>query len=99
MEEQLWLEETFPQFVNIDSSLRAEIPCFSTDQCTVSALSWDIDGEMADLTVEQRKAVSILYNLARKTVHLESHINFLQKSLECDFVPKNFRINQNRCYD
>ena len=47
---------------------------------------------MPCLTAEQKQTVKALYKFGRKVVHLETNIEFLQKSLEIDFIPKSFRL-------
>ena len=64
---------------------------FSAHLCTVQELSWP-PGRMSYLSAEQKQNIRFLYKTGRKIAHSEAHIEFLTKCLECDFIPKSFRL-------
>ena len=66
----------------------------SVDLCIVFEQSCDIYGEMACLTAEQKAALKCIYKTAKKLVHSESHIQFLEKCLELRFIPKSFQVKK-----
>ena len=71
-----------PDFYSLD---------FSAHLCTVQELSWP-PGRMSYLSAEQKQNIRFLYKTGRKIAHSEAHIEFLTKCLDCDFIPKSFRI-------
>ena len=69
---------------------------FPVDQCTVLKQSWkEVDKMAPNLTVEQNQVLKNVYKLGRKSIHLQSHVNFLNECLELDFIPKHFNIKNN----
>jgi hypothetical protein len=92
-EEQLWKADycsTFPVKSNI--SLQADCFVHPADQCTVQTLSCYFEGKMAYLSTEQKQTIKSLYKFARKTIHLETNLEFLTKCIETNFIPKSFRL-------
>jgi hypothetical protein len=49
---------------------------------------------MSCLTAEEKETLKYLYKVARKIVHSESHIQFLEKCLEFKYIPKSFQIKK-----
>ena len=95
LESQLWKTESSSFQVKSDSSLLEESLALSVNQCTVEALSCDLEEKMNNLSVEQKQTVKSLYKFARKTIHSEAHVDFLSKCQEVNFIPKSFRIKNN----
>ena len=91
LEDQFWLtDSTTFHSVNVDT-----YQTFSASHCTVQELSCDIDGEMSCLTSDQKQKMRKVYKFGRKTVHFESHFEFLGKCLK-NTLPGNLRTNQER---
>ena len=92
LEEQFWYSDiSFPQAVRSNSSWLEDCFTSSDNQSTVTKLSC-FPGKMSGLTTEQKAVIKSLYKFGRKIIHSESHIQFLKKSIESDFIPKNFRL-------
>ena len=89
------------QFCRTDSSDLHEIvtprEAFPSDQsvrhCTESQ-SCEIDSRMSDLTIEQKQIISSLYKNGRKIVNTKSHLEYLNRSLEFNFIPACFKITK-----
>ena len=90
---QFCATDQFSSFPGEESitSLLADCVVISGSQSTVTELSWDA-AEMAGLSANQKQTLKSLYKIGRKSINLESNVQFLTRSLESGFIPKSFRM-------
>jgi hypothetical protein len=49
---------------------------------------------MRGFTKDQKEVVKNLYKIGRKSIKLNSHVNYLSKSIETQVIPKSFKIKK-----
>ena len=85
--------ETFNSHVVVSSGVYLDP---SSDSGTVFNQSCVICDEMANLNDEQKRHLKKLYKLGRKVVHTNSHIDYLEKCLEQNIIPKSFKFSSQK---
>ena len=87
----------FPGIIHkeVNQSVNFDAHENSVDQCTHKEESCELNQMMSYLSKDQKQLLNSLYKIGQKCVTSESHVDFLSRSLEEEFIPKRFKLKNN----
>ena len=90
--QQLWLSDPGIIHKEVNQSVNFDAHENSVDQCTHKEESCELNQMMSYLSKDQKQLLNSLYKIGQKCVTSESHVDFLSRSLEEEFIPKRFKL-------